>query len=72
MELDLEKVLREHWFGTQALELGLVDEIKTSDDLIVAASQRKISTRLALRSQENASRKFLVAQRKPSIVYYLN
>lgn len=41
-ELDLEKVATgEHWFGTQALELGLVDEIKTSDDLIVAATKEK-------------------------------
>ncbi|MFA0683529.1 protease SohB, partial [Vibrio splendidus] len=32
--LDLEKVATgEHWFGTQAHELGLVDEISTSDDL---------------------------------------
>ncbi|PMI62652.1 protease SohB, partial [Vibrio splendidus] len=36
--LDLEKVATgEHWFGTQAHELGLVDEISTSDDLVVAA-----------------------------------
>ncbi|MFV0575154.1 MAG: protease SohB [Vibrio sp.] len=41
-ELDLDKVATgEHWFGTQALELGLVDEIKTSDDLIVEATKEK-------------------------------
>lgn len=41
-ELDLEKVATgEHWFGSQALELGLVDEIKTSDDLIVEATKEK-------------------------------
>ncbi|ASU22657.1 protease SohB [Vibrio qinghaiensis] len=40
--LDLEKVATgEHWFGTQAQELGLVDEIKTSDDLVVAACKDK-------------------------------
>lgn len=40
--LALEKVATgEHWFGTQALELGLVDEIKTSDDLIIEASKEK-------------------------------
>ncbi|PSW11549.1 protease SohB [Photobacterium rosenbergii] len=34
-ELDLAKVATgEHWFGKQALELGLVDEIGTSDDYI--------------------------------------
>ncbi|MEZ9339548.1 protease SohB [Vibrio splendidus] len=40
--LDLEKVATgEHWFGTQAHELGLVDEISTSDDLVVAACKDK-------------------------------
>jgi len=33
--LDLEKVATgEHWYGTRALELGLADEIKTSDELL--------------------------------------
>ncbi|EDX89668.1 MAG: serine protease SohB [Alcanivorax sp.] len=33
--LDLDKVATgEHWFGTQAKELGLVDEIMTSDELL--------------------------------------
>ncbi|MCG7586597.1 protease SohB [Photobacterium sp. OFAV2-7] len=37
-ELDLEKVATgEHWFGKQAHELGLVDEIGTSDDFITHA-----------------------------------
>ncbi len=41
-ELELEKVATgEHWFGTQAHALGLVDEIATSDDLIVAACKEK-------------------------------
>ncbi|MBF8999635.1 protease SohB [Vibrio nitrifigilis] len=41
-ELELDKVATgEHWFGTQALELGLVDEIKTSDDLVVDACKDK-------------------------------
>ncbi|MGY0613822.1 protease SohB [Vibrio sp. FJH11] len=40
--LELEKVATgEHWFGTQAKERGLVDEISTSDDLIVAACKDK-------------------------------
>lgn len=40
--LELEKVATgEHWFGTQAKELGLVDEISTSDDLVVAACKEK-------------------------------
>jgi serine protease SohB len=33
--MDLEKVTTgEHWYGTRALELGLVDELKTSDELL--------------------------------------
>ena len=35
-ELDINKVATgEHWYGTQALELGLVDEIQTSDQFLV-------------------------------------
>ena len=34
-ELDLDKVATgEHWYGSSALELGLADEIKTSDELL--------------------------------------
>ncbi len=41
-DLNLDKVATgEHWFGTQAKELGLVDEISTSDDLVVAACKDK-------------------------------
>lgn len=34
--LDIEKVATgEHWYGTQALEKGLVDQVGTSDDLLL-------------------------------------
>ena len=34
-DLDLEKTATgEHWYGTQALNLGLADEIRTSDELL--------------------------------------
>ncbi len=34
-DLDLEKVATgEHWYGTRALDLGLADELKTSDELL--------------------------------------
>jgi len=34
-DLDLDKVATgEHWYGTRALELGLADEIKTSDEVV--------------------------------------
>jgi len=38
--LDLNKVATgEHWFGTKALELGLVDSIQTSDDYLQKMSK---------------------------------
>lgn len=49
--LDVDSVATgEHWFGTQAKALGLVDDISTSDDLIAKACQDK--TVLALRYVE--------------------
>jgi serine protease SohB len=43
-ELDIAKVATgEYWYGSRALELGLVDEIQTSDDYLLKANeQRKI------------------------------
>lgn len=39
-KLDIEKVATgEHWYGLQALELGLVDEVNTSDDVLVKAQE---------------------------------
>jgi serine protease SohB len=35
-ELDLEKVATgEHWYGSRALELGLADELRTSDEVLL-------------------------------------
>ena len=37
-QLDVESVATgEHWYGTRALDKGLIDDISTSDDLIIAA-----------------------------------
>jgi len=37
-KLDIEKVATgEHWYGKQAIELNLVDELKTSDELMIEA-----------------------------------
>ena len=39
-QLDLDKVATgEHWYGTQALELDLIDEIITSDDYLLSKFQ---------------------------------
>lgn len=41
-QLDMEKVATgEHWFGSQALNLQLVDSLSTSDDLILNALAEK-------------------------------
>jgi serine protease SohB len=38
--LDLQKVATgEHWYGTRALELGLVDELQTSDELLAGLAK---------------------------------
>ena len=38
-KVDIDKIATgEHWYGSQALELGLVDEIRTSDDYLSAAA----------------------------------
>lgn len=40
-QLDMEKLATgEHWLGEDALRLGLIDEIATSDDLIVEAVEQ--------------------------------
>ena len=34
-QIDIERIATgEHWYGTRALELGLIDEIRTSDDFL--------------------------------------
>lgn len=39
-QLEMEKIATgEHWFGTQALSLNLVDEVSTSDDLLLSLHQ---------------------------------
>ena len=40
--LDIDKVATgEHWYGTQALDLGLIDKIQTSDDYVVNAAKEE-------------------------------
>jgi serine protease SohB len=41
-QVDLERVATgEHWYGVRALELRLVDELRTSDDFLVEAAQQR-------------------------------
>lgn len=40
--LDVEQVATgEHWYGTRAIDLGLVDELRTSDDYLLTASDSR-------------------------------
>lgn len=39
-KLDIEKIATgEHWYGKQAMQLNLVDELRTSDDFLYASAQ---------------------------------
>ncbi|MBC3764663.1 protease SohB [Neptunicella marina] len=61
-ELDIEKVATgEYWYGSKALELGLVDDIQTSDDYLLTANENhKIySVKYAIR--KNIAEKFALA-----------
>ncbi|MDK1358555.1 S49 family peptidase, partial [Cronobacter sakazakii] len=52
--LDIDAVATgEHWYGVQAKEKGLVDEISTSDDLIIArmAEREVVSLRYMQRKR---------------------
>ncbi|MCL1043436.1 protease SohB [Shewanella marisflavi] len=41
-ELDIAKVATgEHWYGQQALDLGLIDALSTSDDVVMKLAQEK-------------------------------
>ncbi len=40
-QLNVDKISTgEHWYGSQALDLNLVDELRTSDDYLLEASQK--------------------------------
>lgn len=61
-ELDINKVATgEHWYGKQALELGLVDEIKTSDDFILQQLQDKALFKVEYKVKKNVAEKLGVA-----------
>jgi serine protease SohB len=53
-QLDLHKVATgEHWYGIQALELGLVDKLQTSDDYIVEKLKSHISYEVTYLKKKN-------------------
>lgn len=57
-DLDLDRVANgEHWYGQQAIELGLVDEIATSDDIIMKLSQDYQVIKVAYRQKKKLADK---------------
>lgn len=57
-QLDIDKIATgEHWFGQQALALNLVDEIATSDDLLVKAVENKEIIELKYKEKKNLTQR---------------
>ncbi len=57
-QLDIDKIATgEHWFGQQALALNLVDEIATSDDLLVKAVEDKEIIELKYKEKKNLTQR---------------
>lgn len=60
--LDIEAVATgEHWYGTRALELGLVDELGASDDYLLAATRRADVFHVSYHARHRLSEKLLAA-----------
>ena len=60
--LDVAKVATgEHWFGIKAKELGLVDEIQTSDDYLQAASKDRKVVSIKFESRKGLAEKLTKA-----------
>ena len=60
--LDINKVSNgEYWHGTRALELGLADEIKTSDELLTERSKDRDIFRVSYKFKKSFQKKFLAS-----------
>lgn len=60
--LDLEVLATgEHWYGEQALPLGLVDELSTSDDLLMQLSKEADLYEIHYQKREPLSRRITLA-----------
>jgi len=59
-KLDVEKVSTgEHWYGKQALELNLVDELKTSDEYLISNLEFYDIYELSMEVKQSLQDKFL-------------
>jgi len=59
-DLDLDKVATgEHWYGTRALELGLADELKTSDELLAGLVGERDLFRVAYKIKQPLQKRLM-------------
>lgn len=57
-QMDLSKIATgEYWYGEQALTLGLVDELRTSDDYLLALSEKHQVIKITHKHHESLSDK---------------
>jgi serine protease SohB len=70
--LDLERVATgEYWYGTRALELGLVDEIGTSDDRLARLVDEADAWKVEWRSQKRLMEKLAAAMEEGRLGSFL-
>ena len=59
-DLDLDRVATgEHWYGTRALELGLADELKTSDELLAERGGERDLFRVAFKVKQPLQKRLM-------------
>ena len=59
-DLDLDKIATgEHWYGTRAIELGLVDEIRTSDELLAELAKDMDLYRVAYKIKQPLQKRLM-------------
>jgi len=63
-QLDIEAVATgEHWYGTRALELRLIDELGSSDDYLLAATERADVFHVTYKARHSLQERLLAAVR---------
>lgn len=59
-DLDVESIATgEHWYGTRALELGLIDELGTSDDVLMRAAPDADIFQISYRGKQSLQEKLM-------------
>ena len=59
-DLDLDKVATgEHWYGTRALDLGLADELLTSDELLLQRAESRDLYRLSYKIKQPLQKRLM-------------